>query len=90
MEHGALAGIVSLSLLRFLPHAEWEHTPLSQMLRQQTPTAYTDDYLEDALQRMTEYSLSALPVVDSDSGEFRGSISAHEILGILVSSARGH
>ena len=43
------------------------------MLRQQTPTAYTDDYLEDALQRMTEYSLSALPVVDSDSGEFRGS-----------------
>ena len=89
VEHGALVGIVSLSMLRFLPHAEWEHTPLSQMLRQQTPTAYTDDYLEDALQRMTEYSLSALPVVDSDSGEFRGSISAHEILGMLVSSARG-
>ena len=75
-------------MLRFLPHAEWEHTPLSQMLRQQTPTAYTDEPGGRAAAH-DRYSLSALPVVDSDSGEFRGSISAHEILGMLVSSARG-
>ena len=87
--HGTLAGIVSVSMLRFLPHAEWDRTPLSQMLRQQTPTAYSDDFLEDALQRMTEHSLSVLPVVDSDTGEFRGSISSHEILEMLVLSARG-
>ena len=59
------------------------------MLRQQTPTAYSDDFLEDALQRMTEHSLSVLPVVDSDTGEFRGSISSHEILEMLVFNARG-
>ena len=89
VEHGALAGIVSVSMLRYLPHAEWDHTPLSQVLRRQTPTAYSDDYLEDALQRMTEHSLTALPVVDSDTGEFRGSISTHEILELLLVSARG-
>ncbi|MCY4581456.1 MAG: cation:proton antiporter [Chloroflexi bacterium] len=89
VEHGALAGIVSVSMLRFLPHAEWDRTPLSQMLRQQTPTASADDYLEDALQRMTENSLSALPVVDAETGEFRGSITAHEILEMLVLGARG-
>ncbi len=89
VEHGALVGIVSVSMLRYLPHAEWDHTPLSQMLRQHTPTAYSDDLLEDALQRMTEHSLSVLPVVDSDTGEFRGSISSHEILEMLVFNARG-
>ena len=89
VEHGALVGIVSLGMLRYLPNAEWDHTPLSQMLRQHTPTAYSDEHLEDALQRMTEHSLSVLPVVDSETGEFRGSISAHEILEMLVMSARG-
>jgi len=89
VDRGALVGIVSLSMLRFLPREEWDHTPLSQMLRQQTPTAYSNEHLEDALQRMTEHSLSVLPVVDSETGEFRGSISAHEILEMLVMSARG-
>lgn len=89
VEHGALAGIVSVSMLRYLPRAEWEHTPLNQMLRQQTPTASTDDYVEDALQHMTENSLSALPVVDAETGVFKGSITAHEILEMLLLSARG-
>ncbi|MCY4623905.1 MAG: cation:proton antiporter [Chloroflexi bacterium] len=89
IDHDKLAGIVSVSMLRYLPHSEWDHTPLSQMLRQQTPTAYTDDYLEDALQRMSENALSVLPVVDSDTGALKGSISSHEILEMLVFSARG-
>ena len=89
VEHGALAGIVSVSMLRYLPHVEWDHTPLSQMLRQNTPTAYSDDFLEDALQRMTEHSLSVLPVMDSETGALMGSISSHEILEMLVLGARG-
>ena len=89
VEQDGLAGIVSVSMLRYLPRAEWEHTPLSQMLRQQTPTASADDYLEDALQHMTENSLSVLPVVDPETGAFKGSITAHEILEMLLLSARG-
>ncbi|MDE2900423.1 MAG: cation:proton antiporter [Chloroflexota bacterium] len=88
-DHGKLAGIVSVSMLRYLPRVEWDTTPLSQMLRHETPKALSNDYLEDALQRMTENSLSVLPVVDAGTGAFMGSISSHEILEMLLLSARG-
>lgn len=90
VEHGKLAGIVSLSMLRYLPRSEWERTSLTQVLRHNTPRAYSDDFLEDALQRMTENSLTVLPVEDSETGEFIGSISSHEVLEMIVLSAQGY
>ena len=35
-------------MLRYLPHSEWGHTQLRQVLRQNTPLAYSDELLEDA------------------------------------------
>ena len=89
VDHDKLAGIVSGSMLRYLPHSEWGHTQLRQVLRQNTPLAYSDELLEDAFQRMTENALTVLPVTDSKTGKFMGSISSHEILELLVSSAKG-
>ncbi len=89
VDNGDLSGIVSVGMLRYLPRSEWDHTPLSQMLRHDLPSASPEDYLEDALQQMTEHSLTALPVVDSKTGQFKGSISSYEILEMLVFSARG-
>lgn len=88
-QRGKLAGIVSLSMLRYLPRSEWDHTSLTQVLRHNTPRAYSGDFLEDALQRMTENSLTVLPVEDSETGEFIGSISSHEVLEMIVLSAQG-
>ena len=76
VDHGDLAGIVSVSMLRYLPHTEWDHTPLSQVLRHDMPAAHSDEFLEDVLQRMTESALTALPVTDSKTGKFTGSISS--------------
>ena len=90
VDHGKLAGIVSLSMLRYLPRSEWEHTPLSRVVREDGPHAYSEEPVEDALQRMTENSLTVLPVEDSDTGEFIGSISSHEVLEMIVMSAQGH
>ena len=90
VNHGQLAGIVSLSLLRYLPRSEWERTPLGNVLRQSTPHAYSNELVEDVLQRMTEGALTALPVVDADTGEFIGSLSSFEILEMLVLTAQGH
>ena len=90
VEQGKLAGIVSLSLLRYLPRSEWERTPLGKVLRQNTPYAYSDDFVEDALQRMIENSLTVLPVADRESDEFIGSISSHEVLEMIVLTAQGH
>ena len=89
VDHDKLAGIVSGSMLRYLPHSEWGHTQLRQVLRQNTPLAYSDELLEDAFQRMTENALTVLPITDSKTGKFMGSISSHEILELLVSSAKG-
>ena len=85
-----LAGIVSLSLLRYLPRGEWERTPLERVLRHDTPHAYTDEYVEDALQLMMENALTVLPVADRETGAFVGSISSHEVLELITLSAHGH
>ncbi len=85
-----LAGIVSLSMLRYLPRHEWDTTTLTQTLRHNTPTATTEDYVEDALQSMTENSITILPVLDPETNQFIGSIAAHEVLEMVVEDAQGH
>ena len=89
VDHGELAGIVTVSMLRYLPRSEWDHTPLAQMLRHDMPAAHSDEFLEDVLQRMTESALTALPVTDAKTGKFIGSISSHEILEMLIFSTKG-
>ena len=90
INQGSLAGIVSLSMLRYLPRSEWEHTDLGSVLRQTTPHANSNESVEDALQRMTESSLTVLPVLDMETNEFIGSISSYEVLKMLVLTAQGH
>ena len=85
-----LAGIVSLSMLRYLPRHEWDTTNLTQTLRHNTPTTTTEDYVEDALQSMTENSITILPVIDPETNQFIGSIASHEVLKMVVEEAQGH
>ncbi len=89
-DRDGLAGIVSLSMLRYLPRGDWERTTLEQVLRHDTPSAYPDEPVEDALQRMVETSLTVLPVAHRDTGEFIGSIASHEILELIALAAHGH
>ena len=87
---GELAGIVSLAMLRYLPRSEWEHTPLSRVLRHDTPYAYSHELVEDVLQRMTESGLNVLPVADRETGAFIGSISSHEIIELITFATPVH
>ena len=90
VQQGELAGIVSLGMLRYLPRSEWGHTSLGNVLRQNTPSAYSEEFVEDVLQRMTESSLTVLPVSNSETDEFIGSISSLEIVEMIVQTAKGH
>lgn len=90
VKQGKLSGIVSLSMLRYLPRNEWENTTLGRVQRQTTPHAYADELVEDALQRMTENSLTVLPVMEKETGEFIGSVSSHEVLEMVALTAQGH
>ena len=89
VEKGALAGIVSLSKLRYLPKSEWSQTPLENVLSHDTPKTWPDEHLEDALQRMTEHSLTVIPVVDRESNAFLGTITSRDILDLMLLDAKG-
>ncbi len=90
VDKGKLAGIVSLSMLRYLPHADWDDTPVSRVLRENTPSVGEEELIEDALQQMIDNSLTVLPVKDESSDEFIGSISSSEVLELITMTARGH
>ena len=82
-------GIVSLSMLRYLPRHSWSETHLGSIARRNTPKAWTEEPVEDALQRMTESSLTALPVMDADTKAFVGAITSQEIIELITSEASG-
>ena len=81
-----LVGVVSLGKLRYLPKSEWASTPLRNVVSREPPTASLDELIEDVLQRMTEHGLTVLPIVDEDTGAFRGSVTSREILNLIIQS----
>ena len=87
--NGEFSGIVSLSMLRYLPREVWTQTPIGDVVRHNTPRAWHDELVEDVLQRMTETSLTALPVIERNSEEFLGAVTSLEILELITIEARG-
>ncbi|MYE54681.1 MAG: CBS domain-containing protein [Chloroflexi bacterium] len=82
------AGIVSLGMLRYMPEATWSTTRLRDVSRSRTPLAYPDEHVEDVLQRMSENQLSAIPVVDRESGKFLRSLTRDDIVELVVDRGR--
>ena len=75
-------------MLRYLPEDAWTTTRLRDVVRSSTPVARPDEHVEDVLQRMTENQLSAIPVVDSESGKFLGSLTSDDIVEMVVDRGR--
>ena len=86
---GAFSGVLSLSMLRFLPRESWSQTLIGDVMRHSVPRAWSDELVEDVLQRMTENSLSAIPVMDRHSDEFVGMVTSLDILELIFLEARG-
>ena len=76
-------------MLRYLPKHAWSTTLLAKIVRQATPTTWTDELVEDALQRMSENSLTAMPVLDRETQAFVGTITSQEILEMITTEVRG-
>ena len=84
-----LIGIVSLEMLRYLPKDDWSKTRLGAVVRRQTPVAWPDEQVEDVLHRMSESSLSVMPVVERDSGLFLGAVTNNDITQLMTMDAMG-
>ena len=89
VDKGELAGIVSLRMLRYVPKESWSTTTLERIVRRDPPLAWPDEPVEDVLQRMTERSLTVMPIADRASGRFVGVITSQEILELIIAEARG-
>ncbi len=89
VENGELCGIVSLSMLRYLPKESWSNTPLRKLARRSKAEAWPEEPVEDALQRMTENSLTVLPVKDRESKQFLGVVTSRQILELITQEAIG-
>ena len=89
VDHGELSGIVSLSMLRYLPKESWSNTPLRKLARPRALYTWPDEPVEDALQRMTENSLTVIPVRDRESQKFLGVVNIRQILELITHEATG-
>ena len=89
VENGTVSGIVSLGMLRYLPKEAWSTTRLESVVRRKTPLARPDEPVEDVLQRMTENSLTVIPVVEEESEEFLGMVTSQDVLDLITLEARG-
>ena len=86
----SFSGIVSLSMLRYLPKERWSETKLDSVVRRKTPPhAWPDEPVEDVLQRMTENGLTIIPVLDRESEQFLGTITSQDVLDLITLEARG-
>ncbi len=90
MERGVPVGTVSLARLNFRRRlffwrrGNFNDTPLRDMMRRGPPHANPDEPIQDALERMAENSLTIVPVMDRNNGQFLGMVSSNEILELVA------
>ena len=89
VEKGELYGIVSVSMLRYVPKESWSNTPLRKLARRKTLHVWPDEPVEDALQQMTENSLTVIPVRERASRKFLGVVNIRQILELITREAVG-
>ncbi len=84
VDEGAVAGIVSLSRLPSVPRDSWADMSLRNVLRPDPPHALPEEPIQDVLKRMTDHSLSVIPVLDRDSDEFLGTVTSQDVLDLVL------
>ena len=88
LDDDSVPGIVSISMFRYVPEDIWSDTELGQLVRSDPPVAWLDEHVEDVLQRMAENYLTAMPVVERETGEFVGALNSNDILELVLNRGR--
>ncbi|MYB88828.1 MAG: CBS domain-containing protein [Proteobacteria bacterium] len=64
-------------------------THVGKFVRRDPPCVRSSEPVEDALQKMTENSLTVMPVLEEGSEKFLGMITSQEVLDLMIMEARG-
>ena len=90
MERGIPVGTVSLTRVNFRRRVffwrrgSFGETPLRALMRRGPPHSNPDEPIQDALERMVSSSITIIPVMDRNTGEFLGMVSSNEILDLVA------
>ena len=90
MERGVPVGTVSLTRVNFRRRVffwrrgSFGETPLMTLMRRGPPHANPDEPIQDALERMAANSITIIPVMDRNTGEFLGTVVSNEILDFVA------
>ena len=84
VDGGEVSGVVSTKGLRSLRRRRRSGATLRSVVRDNTLTAWPDELLQDAMEKMTNAPQSVIPVVDRESGRFLGSVASHDVIDLVV------
>ncbi len=90
MDRGVPVGTVSLTRVNFRRRlffwrrSSFGETPMRRLMRRGPPHANPDEPIQDALERMAENSMTIIPVMDRNTGQFMGMVSSNEILELVA------
>ena len=79
-----VAGVVSTKGIRSLRRGKRSAATLRSVMRDSTLTAWPDELLQDAMEKMANASQSVIPVLDRESGQFLGSVASHDVIDLVV------
>ncbi len=80
VQSGKAVGIATMSDLLRVPREQMASTPIKSVMTQNLLTAYPDESLLAALDRMTTHGVGRLPVVSRMSGELAGMITRTDVI----------
>ena len=83
---GKPAGVLSLKKVKEVSTGQWAATSLDSLLIIQFPTVSPDEPIDDALEKMVERSITAVPVVDEHTGDLLGELTATNVYSLLLES----
>ena len=84
VDSGEVAGIVSTTGLRSIRRRSRAAAALGDVLRVNTLTAFPDEPIHDALEKMTNAPQTVIVVEDRESGRFLGSLTSHDVIDLVV------
>ena len=90
LDGGVPVGTVSLPRLNFRRkllfwnRSSLDNSPLRAVMRRNPPQSNPEELIADVMERMTDNSLTVIPVHDRDSGQFLGMVCGNEILELLA------
>ena len=84
VDGGEVSGIVSTKGLRSIRGRRRSAASLRSVMRDSTLTAWPDELLTDAMEKMANAPQTVIPVLDRESGQFLGSVAKQDVIDLVV------